>query len=133
MAAKRAAEAHGGTDAIWVSSEGEVLEEATSSIVWLHAGAARTVPVETGILAGTTVAFVRRLAAGLGIEITDRRASVDEVRAADEAMLLSSVRGVAGLLSLDGSPVGSGQIGPVTRQLGAAFEAAVTAATGGEG
>jgi len=133
MAAKRAAEDHGATDAIWVSSEGEVLEEATSSIVWLHAGAARTVPVETGILAGTTLAYLRTLAAELDVEITEHRAPVEELRAADEAMLLSSVRGIAGLLSVDGTPVGSGRVGPVTRQLGTAFEVAVTKATGGEG
>lgn len=133
MAAKRAAETHGATDAVWVSSEGEILEEATSSVVWVRAGAAYTVPVETGILPGTTLAVARRLATDVGVEITDRRATVDELRAADEAMLLSSARGVAGLRTLDGTPIGDGQVGPVTSQLGAAFEAAVTAATGGEG
>jgi 4-amino-4-deoxychorismate lyase len=134
MAAKRAAEERGATDAIWVSSEGEVLEEATSSVVWLHAGKAYTVPVETGILAGTTLAFVRTLAAAeLGVEIADRRTTVDELRGADEAMLLSSVRGIAGLLSLDGAPVGDARVGPLTARAGSAFEAAMTAATSREG
>ena len=129
MAAKREAESRGASDAIWLSSEGEILEEATSSVVWVRAGAAYTVPVETGILPGTTYAFVRALAADLGVEFNERRSMVDDLRTADEAMLLSSVRCVAPLRTLDGRPVGDGEIGPVTRQVRDAVEAAVTAAT----
>lgn len=129
MAAKRVAEERGAHDAIWVSTEGEVLEEATSSVVWLQGGSAYTVPIETGILPGTTFVLVRKLAAERGVEIADRRALVDELREADEVMFLSSVRGVAPVLSVDASPIGDGTVGPVTRLLRDAFEAAAAAAT----
>jgi branched-subunit amino acid aminotransferase/4-amino-4-deoxychorismate lyase len=64
-----------------------------------------------------------------------RRVSVDEVRSADELMLLSSVRGVAGVVSLDGAPVGrpgpgrgpAGRVGPVTARARDLFEAAAVA------
>lgn len=129
MAAKREAKARGATDAIWISSDGEVLEEATSSIVWVRAGAAYTVPARTGILAGTTLEYVRALPAAAGTPIVDRRTSLADLRGADEILLLSAVRGVASALSLDGRPVGTGAIGPYGRSLRAAFEAAFTAAT----
>jgi 4-amino-4-deoxychorismate lyase len=129
MAAKRAAEERGAHDAIWVSAEGEVLEEATSSIVWVRAGVGYTVPLETGILPGTTLALVRCLAADAGVQIIDRRAAIDEVRDADEVMLLSSVRGVAPVLTIDGRPVGDGEVGTTTARLRAAFENAFEVAT----
>jgi branched-subunit amino acid aminotransferase/4-amino-4-deoxychorismate lyase len=51
-----------------------------------------------------------------------RRGSVDELAAADDVMLLSSVRGVAPVVRLDGRPL---PVGPVTAALRAAFETAV--------
>lgn len=129
MAAKREATARRATDAIWISGDGEVLEEATSSIVWVLAGAAYTIPAETGILAGTTLACVRALAAAGGVPITDRRTSLADLQAVDEILLLSAVRGVAAVLTLDGNPVGTGQQGQVGLLLRAEFENAFTAAT----
>ncbi len=49
-----------------------------------------------------------------------RRGTVDELRAADEVLLLGSVRGVAPVLSLDGKAFPAG---PVTARLAEAFEA----------
>jgi len=133
MAAKREAETRGAVDAIWISSDGEVLEEATSSIVWVRDGSAFTVPADTGILTGTTLDCVRALAGAGGVPILDRRTSVEDLRGADEILLLSAVRGVASVLTLDGVPVGSGRIGPVGRSLRAAFEDAFAAATTHQG
>ena len=130
MAAKREATARGATDAIWISGDGEVLEEATSSVMWVSDGAAYTIPADTGILAGTTLACVRDLAAAGGVPVTDRRTSLADLQTAEEILLLSAVRGVAGVLTLDGKPVGTGQLGPVSVLLRSAFENAFTAATG---
>jgi len=129
MAGKRESEQRGATDAIWISSDGEVLEEATSTVVWVAGGAAYTTPAATGILAGTSLQCLRDLAPVTGVAIHDRRTSADELRAADEILLLSSVRGVASVLTLDGVPVGAGRPGPVGTALHAAFEEAFTAAT----
>ena len=51
-----------------------------------------------------------------------RLGTVDELREADEVMLLSSVRGVTPVVRLDGRELGTG---PVTTALRAAFERAV--------
>ncbi|MBL7496004.1 aminotransferase class IV [Frankia sp. CNm7] len=128
MAAQRFAEAAGAGEALWVSTEGEVLEGATSSLVVVLDGRAYTPPTaELGLLAGTTVAALARLAEKAGVPggIGERRLGADELRAADEAMFVSSIRGVAPLVRLDGAPLGTGAVGPLGAALRDLFEQAV--------
>lgn len=125
MAALREAEARGAQEVVYVSTDGEVLEGPTSTCAWVTGGLLVTPPAdEVGILPGTTMAVALSLAERLGIPYAVRRGSVDELRAADEVLLLGSVRGVAPVLSLDGAPFPAG---PVTRALAEAFEAALRA------
>ena len=120
MASVRAAEEQGAQDAIWVSTDGEVLEAPTSSVAWVRGGELVTPPApEVAILPGTTLAVALAL---LTTPYVVRRGTVDELRAADEVMLLSSVRGVTPVTSLDGRRL---PIGPVTTALRDAFERAV--------
>ena len=120
MASIRAAEAEGAQDVVWVSSDGYVLEAPTATVAWGTGGRLVTPPPEeVGILAGTTVAVALGLAC---VPVEVRLGTVDELRAADEVMLLSSVRGVAPVLRLDGRELG---VGPVTTALREAYEKAV--------
>ena len=119
MASLRQACADGADDAIWISSDGEVLEAPTSTVAIMRRGILVTPPVSVGILAGTT------LAALLELELVParvRRMTVGELRDADEVMLLSSIRGVAPVTWLDGRQLGPG---PVTQRLRDAFEASL--------
>lgn len=122
-AAVREAERRGAQDAIWLSSDGEVLEGTTSAIAWVRAGQLLSVPAaEVGVLPSVTWDLVSRLSHGLGLPTATRRARIDEIRAADEVMLLSSVRGIAPVCTIDGRPVGDGAPGTVTRGLQSALE-----------
>jgi 4-amino-4-deoxychorismate lyase len=103
MASLRSAVAQGAEDAIWLSSDGWVLEAPTSTVVVLVEDELVTPPPSVGILAGTTLAAVRDLA-----PVTDR--------------LLSSVRGVAPVVRLDGRELG---LGPVAAELRDRFEASL--------
>ena len=120
MASLRHAQEQGADDVIWLSSDGEVLEAPTSTVAWVTAGTLVTPPAgEVAILPGTTVDVA------LGLLTTPheiRRGTAQELAAADEVLLLSSVRGVAPVVELDGRPLGTG---PVTAGLRAAFEAAL--------
>jgi 4-amino-4-deoxychorismate lyase len=120
MATLRAAEAAGAADAIWTSTDGYVLEAPTSTVAWVRDGRLVTPPAEqVGTLPGTTAA----VALGLSpVPVDVRLGTVDELRAADEVMLLSSVRGVTPVVRLDGRELGTG---PVTAAVRAAFEQAV--------
>jgi len=123
MATLRHAQGEGADDAIWVSSDGEVLEAPTSSVAWVQGGRLVTPPAgEVAILPGTTLDVVLRLCDELEVPYDVRRGTATELVAADEVLLLSSVRGVAPVTALDGRPLG---VGPVTAQLRAAFEAAL--------
>jgi 4-amino-4-deoxychorismate lyase len=105
MAALRDARRHDADDVIWVSEEGtvhgEVLESPTANVVWAQGRTLCTVPVETGVLAGTTVAHLMAEAPRHGFETVTRRATVDDLHAADAVWLLSSVRGAATVRSID--------------------------------
>lgn len=118
MATLRAAEALGAQDAVWVSTDGYVLEAPTSTVAWVRDGVLVTPdPADVSTLPGTTVA------AALGVcpvEAQVRRGTVEELRTADEVLLLSSVRGVAPVVRLDDRELG---VGPVTRELAARVEA----------
>jgi len=120
MATIRHAQDEGADDAIWVSTDGEVLEAPTATVAWVQDGILVTPPPsEIGTLPGTTLDVALGLLAS-PYEI--RRGTADELAAADEVMLLSSVRGVAPVIALDGRVLG---IGPMTAGLRDAFEAAL--------
>jgi 4-amino-4-deoxychorismate lyase len=123
MASLRTAAERGGDDAIWVASGGEVLEAPTATVCWVSDGALRTAPTASGILAGTTLAVVAALAVPLSYEV--REATVPDLLAADEVMLVSSVRGVAGVRRIDGTAIGTGEVGEHSARLRDAFEDAV--------
>ena len=123
MATQRAAQQRGLDDAIWVSADGEVLEAPTATVAVVRGGRVATPPAdEVGILPGTTA---EATLARSPVPVDVRRVRADELAEADEVMLLSSVRGVAPVVELDGRRLA---VGPVTTALRAAFEAAVRGA-----
>ncbi len=120
MASLRAAEDQGAQDAIWISSDGVVLEAPTSTVAWVTGRRLVTPPAEqVGTLPGTTASVALALSP---VTVETRLGTADELRQADEVMLLSSVRGVAPVTRLDGLELGTG---PVTAALRSAFELAV--------
>jgi 4-amino-4-deoxychorismate lyase len=111
MAALRWAAAHGADDMLWVSSDGWALEAPTASLVWLDGDRLCTVPTErTGILPGCTARRLLDNAATLGLTATERMIRPADLVRTDGAWLTSSVRGVAWIRTLDGTPLaGSGR------------------------
>jgi 4-amino-4-deoxychorismate lyase len=105
MAAMREAERRGADDVIFMSTDGQVLESPTNSVVWaagrtLHT----TAPGASGILGGTTQQLVFSRAAAAGWQTAIGAAVVDDLHAADVLWLISSVRGPVEVVDLDGKP-----------------------------
>lgn len=119
MASLRQAWDQGVEDAIWISTDGEVLEAPTATVCVVLDGVLVTPPLAVGILGGTTLQAVRNLDL---VPFVVRRLPVAELRSCSEILLLSSVRGVAPVSALDGRELG---VGPVTVLLRDAFEAAL--------
>jgi 4-amino-4-deoxychorismate lyase len=103
MASQRWALAQGVDDVLWVSSDGYVLEAPTSTVVWLAGDRLFTVPAEqTGILPGTTARYLLDHAADLGYTAGEAMITLRGLASASGVWLLSSIRGIAELRTVDG-------------------------------
>jgi 4-amino-4-deoxychorismate lyase len=101
MAALRHARAAGAEDVIFIASGGAVLEAATATVVTVR-GRVLTTPPPEGILDGITVARLMRSAQAAGWATARRRLTRDDLLTADGVFLVSSVRLVAPVTSIDG-------------------------------
>lgn len=103
MAAMREAHRRGADDVLFVSSDGFLLEGATSNLVLKRGDRLITPSTSLGILAGTTQADAFRFARAEGMTTAYEvlpRSALDE---ADGLWLLSSVRKAAPVRSIDGA------------------------------
>lgn len=104
MAALREAKRRGADDTIFVTNDGFVMEGPTSSVI-IHSGGVYVTPAPSGaILHGTTQQSLFEYLHAVGERGEYRDISVDELRAADAAWLVSSVRLAVQVNALDGEP-----------------------------
>ena len=103
-AAVREAHRRDADDVIFVSSDGFLLEGATSSLVYRVGDRLLTTGGGHGTLDGTTQANVFAYAQSLSLSTGFELAGPDRLRGADAAWLVSSVRLAAPVRELDGKP-----------------------------
>jgi branched-chain amino acid aminotransferase len=96
MQATRIAQARGAEEALLVRPDGVVLEAPTSTIFWAKGGVLRTPALEVGILASITRDRIVR-----ELDVTDGEFSLDELLAADEAFLASTVREIQAVAAVN--------------------------------
>jgi para-aminobenzoate synthetase/4-amino-4-deoxychorismate lyase len=91
--------------------EGEALEAGWANVFAVRGGTLFTPPLDGRILPGTTRAALLALAADERIETRERALRPEDLLAADEVFLSSSIRGIEAALQLDGQPLpGCGEI-----------------------
>jgi 4-amino-4-deoxychorismate lyase len=117
MAALREARRRGADDVLFVSSDGFLLEGATSNLLIRQGDRLITPSTSLGILAGTTQAEAFRFARGRGMTTSYEVLPQEALDTADALWLLSSVRNAAPIRSIDG----------VDRPIDAAFTADLNA------
>lgn len=119
--AKQIAAEHGAFEAIFVRGEeprgGLVTEASSSNIAAVIDGQVVTPPTNGGILPGVTRAIMLETAREAGITVTERDLTLEELRRAEEIMVMSTGVEVLGVRELDGVPVGKGEVGPITQKL----------------
>ncbi|RPE79177.1 4-amino-4-deoxychorismate lyase [Curtobacterium sp. PhB137] len=102
MAALREAARRGADDALFVSSDGYVLEGTRANLILKVGDRLVTPRTDIGILAGTTQADVFRFAEQAGIETAYELVTLADLHAADALWLVSSVRQAAPIRSVNG-------------------------------
>ncbi|NQW91106.1 aminodeoxychorismate lyase [Curtobacterium sp. VKM Ac-2861] len=102
MAALREAARRGADDALFVSSDGYVLEGTRANLILKVGDRLVTPRTDIGILAGTTQADVFRFAEQEGIDTAYELVTLADLQAADALWLVSSVRQAAPIRSVNG-------------------------------
>lgn len=114
----------GADDAIMLNEAGEVAEATTSNVYLMQDGRLVTPPLEAGILKGTSRTRILALCQAHDVESLEKAVPLDDLYAADEVFVSSSVRGILPIVEIDGRPIGNGRPGPWARSLCAWFEVA---------
>jgi len=117
-----------GADECILVRDGLVGEGAYTNVAVVAGGTLVTCPLGDGaapVLHGTMRCWMLEAAREAGMPHEVRRVREDELHAADEVLVQSSRRLVAGVVSLDGRRVGDGAPGPACRALFAAMRARI--------
>jgi D-alanine transaminase len=120
--ARQAAKENGAIEAILVDGNGMVTEGAATSF-WIvdRNGVLRTRHLDRAILPGCTRGALLTLIGEEKVEFSETQFSEHDVREAREAFITSATSFVKPIVRIDGKPVGTGEVGPVTRRLFDAF------------
>ena len=116
MLALQEALATGYDEALMLDNQGFVMEGSGENIFLVEEGQLVT-PDLTSALDGITRRTVMELAAELGIPVTEKRITRDEVYVADEAFFTGTAAEVTPIREVDGRRIGNGTRGPVTARL----------------
>jgi D-alanine transaminase len=111
--------ARAGCHAVVFVRDSVVMETTASSVFIVRGHRILTHPADNRILHGVTRAIVMRELA----DVMEQRVTLSEALAADEIFLTGTGTQIAGLVELDGRRIGSGEPGPVTKRVAAAYEA----------
>jgi branched-chain amino acid aminotransferase len=112
MEAKQA----GFDEALLLDYEGYVAEGAAENFFMVK-GERLLTPAPGCILPGITRDTLIKLARNQGIEVEERKLTIDEVKRADEAFFCGTATEVAPIAQIDEVVIGNGKIGPITKRL----------------
>jgi branched-chain amino acid aminotransferase len=110
-------------EAIFLNEAGRVAEGSAMNLFLVREGKLITPDVSQGILEGITRDTVVKLAWDLlKVETEERGVDRAELYIADEAFLCGTAAQVAPVARIDGRAVGSGEVGPLTRELRSLYD-----------
>jgi len=119
--AKMEAARLGFAEAIFLDAEGRVAEGTGENLFAVHEGRVITPPLSNSVLGGITRKSIMVLARERGMEVIEQPLARDFLHMAEEVFLTGTAAEVTPIRSVDGIPVGSGRMGPVTRRLQSEF------------
>ena len=111
------AKLRGADEALWLDAMGYVTESTASNFGIVREGAIITPPCHLGLLAGITRDVLFEITRGLRILVRESPLTRHDVYNADEAFLLSTLKEIMPVASVDGRLIGNGRPGPLTKKL----------------
>jgi branched-chain amino acid aminotransferase len=112
---KSEAELNGYDEAIVLTADGHVNEASAANLFVVRDGVALTPPVSDDLLEGVTRKALIELLGNEGIPVLERSIDRSELYVADEVLLCGTGVQVSPVVEVDHRPVGSGEIGPISR------------------
>jgi branched-chain amino acid aminotransferase len=107
----------GGVEGVFRNYRGELSECSQSNLFIVSRGVVRTPPLDAGLLAGITRAFVFELGTALSIPVEEAVLKDDDLFNADEAFFTSTTKELTPIVRVDERIIGSGKPGDLTRRL----------------
>jgi 4-amino-4-deoxychorismate lyase len=126
MAAEAEARRRGADDALFLSSDGIVLEGPVTNVWWRQGSTLFTPALELGILAGVTRSEVLAAAGSLGYDVEEGRFRLACLAGAEEIFTSSTVREIMPVVELDGRAVADGAPGAAARAVQSALRRAAS-------
>lgn len=111
-------------EAIMLDPQGFVAECTGENLFLVHKGKIYTPPLAT-VLEGITRDALITLANDLGYEVLERPISRDQLYTAEEVFVSGTAAECVALREIDFRTIGAGKMGPVTRSIQQAFQAAI--------
>ena len=127
--AKREVVGMGYDEAIMLDASGAVAEATGENIFVVHRGRLYTPPLSMPILDGITRDAVLTLARENGIDVVEQSFTRDLLYAASEVFFTGTACEVTPVREIDKISIGTGEPGPITRKLQAAFTAVLKGTT----
>jgi branched-chain amino acid aminotransferase len=104
-------------EAILCDNIGRITEGSSSNFFIVNGRRVTTPPLSVGLLEGITRKKVMQLLRADKIGLAEQPLWPIDLQRADEAFLTSSVRGVLPITRVDGQPLGTGKVGPITTRV----------------
>jgi branched-chain amino acid aminotransferase len=118
-------------DALALNDDGHVSESSGANFFMVRNGVVSTPPVTANVLEGITRrTLIELMRVELGLEVVERQIDRTEVYLADEIFLCGTGVQLVPVTRVDHRVVGSGELGPVTRELYALFSDVVRGRAG---
>jgi branched-chain amino acid aminotransferase len=122
---KSEAELNGFDEALVMTPDGHASEASAANLFMVREGVILTPPVSDDILEGVTRKAIITLAKDLGIPVEVRSIDRSELYVCDEVFLCGTGVQVSPVIEVDHRAVGTGEVGPITRQVSERYFAAV--------
>jgi branched-chain amino acid aminotransferase len=104
-------------EAVMRNYRGELSECSLSNLFVVRNGAALTPPIDAGLLAGITRAFLFEVGGAADVPVAEAPLRDADLLEADEAFLTGTTLELVPIVRVDDKTIGIGQPGPITRKL----------------